>query len=252
MTAIANGIAHHGGFIPYTSTFLMFVEYARNAVRMAALMNTKHIFVYTHDSIGLGEDGPTHQPVEQLANLRMTPNIDVWRPCDQVETAIAWKFAIEKKDGPTALILSRQNLFQFDRNKEQINNITYGAYILYESKQPIDIIFISTGSEVDITLRAAQKIISLGYSVRVVSMPSTNVFDRQKNAYKEFILPSYVTKRVAVEASAKDFWYKYTGINGLIIGMETFGKSAPADVLFKKFGFTVENIVDQSKIFLKH
>ncbi|QCI16928.1 transketolase [Buchnera aphidicola (Aphis helianthi)] len=252
MTAIANGIAHHGGFIPYTSTFLMFVEYARNAVRMAALMNTKHIFVYTHDSIGLGEDGPTHQPVEQLANLRMTPNIDVWRPCDQVETAIAWKFAIEKKEGPTALILSRQNLFQFNRDKEQINNITYGAYILYESKQPIDIIFISTGSEVEITLHAAKKMISLGYSVRVVSMPSTNVFDRQKNAYKEFVLPSYATKRVAVEASAKDFWYKYVGINGLIIGMDTFGKSAPADVLFKKFGFTVENIVDQSKIFLKH
>ncbi|QFQ32831.1 transketolase [Buchnera aphidicola (Aphis fabae)] len=252
MTAIANGIAHHGGFIPYTSTFLMFVEYARNAVRMAALMNTKHIFVYTHDSIGLGEDGPTHQPIEQLANLRMTPNLDVWRPCDQVETAIAWKFAIEKKQGPTALILSRQNLSQFHRNKEQLTNISYGAYILYTSKEPIDVIFISTGSEVEITLLAAKKIISLGYSVRVISMPSNNVFDRQTNEYKECILPSYVAKRIAIEASAKDFWYKYVGINGLIIGMETFGKSAPADVLFKQFGFTVDNIVNKSKNFLKH
>ncbi|QCI18084.1 transketolase [Buchnera aphidicola (Aphis nasturtii)] len=252
MTAIANGISHHGGFIPYTSTFLMFVEYARNAVRMAALMNTKHIFVYTHDSIGLGEDGPTHQPIEQLANLRMTPNIDVWRPCDQVETAIAWKFAIEKKAGPTALILSRQNLSQIDRNDEQLNNISYGAYILYDSKKPIDVIFISTGSEIAITLLAAKKIVSLGYSVRVVSMPSNNVFDRQKNTYKELVLPSYVTKRIAIEASIKDFWYKYVGIEGLIIGMETFGKSASADILFQKFGFTVENIVNQSKNFLEH
>ncbi|QCI18655.1 transketolase [Buchnera aphidicola] len=252
MTAIANGISQHGGFIPYTSTFLMFVEYARNAVRMAALMNTKHIFVYTHDSIGLGEDGPTHQPVEQLANLRMTPNIDVWRPCDQVETAIAWKFAIEKKEGPTALILSRQNLSQLHRNNDQLNAISYGAYILYDSKQPIDVIFISTGSEVEITLLAAKEIFSLGYSVRVVSMPSNNVFDQQNKTYKEFVLPSNVTKRIAIEASAKDFWYKYVGINGLIIGMETFGKSAPADVLFEEFGFTVKNIVNKSKNFLKH
>ncbi|ALD15057.1 transketolase [Buchnera aphidicola (Aphis glycines)] len=252
MTAIANGISHHGGFIPYTSTFLMFVEYARNAVRMAALMNTKHIFIYTHDSIGLGEDGPTHQPIEQLANLRMTPNIDVWRPCDQVETATAWKFAIEKKQGPTALILSRQNLSQIDRNNEQLNSISRGAYILYESKKTIDIIFISTGSEVYITLLAAKKIMSLGYSVRVISMPSNNVFDRQENEYKEYILPSYVTKRIAIEASIKDFWYKYVGINGLIIGMKTFGKSAPADILFKNFGFTIENIVNKSKNFLQY
>ncbi|WP_348769483.1 transketolase [Buchnera aphidicola] len=252
MTAIANGISHHGGFIPYTSTFLMFVEYARNAVRMAALMNTKHIFVYTHDSIGLGEDGPTHQPIEQLANLRMTPNIDVWRPCDQVETAIAWKFAIEKKEGPTALILSRQNLSQLSRDDQQISNVSFGGYILYDSKPPIDVIFISTGSEVEITLLAAKKIVSLGYSVRVVSMPSNNVFDRQENTYKEFVLPSYVSKRIAVEASIKDFWYKYVGINGLIIGMETFGKSAPADILFEKFGFTVKNIVNKTKKFLKH
>lgn len=251
MTAIANGISHHGGFIPYTATFLMFVEYARNAVRMAALMNTKHVFVYTHDSIGLGEDGPTHQPIEQLASLRMTPNIDVWRPSDQVETAVAWKKAIEKKSGPTALILSRQNLNQFYRNSEQLDCISYGAYILYDSKTPLDVILISTGSELNITLLSAKKLVSLGYSVRVVSMPSTNVFDRQDAVYKERVLPSYVTKRIAIEASIEDFWYKYVGINGLIIGMKTFGSSAPAEDLFKKFGFTVENIVNKSIILLK-
>lgn len=251
MTAIANGIFQHGGFIPYTATFLIFVEYARNAVRMAALMNTKHIFVYTHDSIGLGEDGPTHQPIEQLASLRMTPNVDVWRPSDQVETAVAWTKAIEKKSGPTALILSRQNLEQFDRNSKQLNSISYGAYILYDSEKPLDVIFISTGSELNITLIAAKKLVSLGYSVRVVSMPSTNVFDRQDATYKEFILPSYVTKRIAIEASIEDFWYKYVGINGLIIGMKTFGDSAPAEDLFKKFGFTVENIVHKSIMLLK-
>ncbi|QCI17505.1 transketolase [Buchnera aphidicola (Acyrthosiphon lactucae)] len=251
MTAIANGISHHGGFIPYTATFLIFVEYARNAVRMAALMNTKHIFVYTHDSIGLGEDGPTHQPIEQLSSLRITPNIDVWRPSDQVETAVAWKQAIEKKSGPTALILSRQNLVQFHRNSKQLDSISYGAYILYDSEKPLDVIFISTGSELNITLISAKKLVSLGYSVRVVSMPSTNVFDRQDDNYKEFVLPSYVTKRIAIEASIEDFWYKYVGINGLIIGMKTFGDSAPAEDLFKKFGFTVENIVNKSIILLK-
>ncbi|QCI20834.1 transketolase [Buchnera aphidicola (Hyperomyzus lactucae)] len=251
MTAIANGIFHHGGFIPYTATFLMFVEYARNAVRMAALMNTKHIFVYTHDSIGLGEDGPTHQPIEQLSSLRITPNIDVWRPSDQVETAVAWKSAIEKKSGPTALILSRQNLSQFERDSKQLSSIAYGAYILHDSNKPLDIIFISTGSELNITLIAAKKLISLGYSVRVVSMPSTNVFDRQDSSYKEFILPSYVIKRVAIEASIEDFWYKYVGINGVIIGMKTFGESASAEDLFEKFGFTVENIVKKSIILLK-
>lgn len=251
MTAIANGISHHGGFIPYTATFLIFFEYARNAIRMAALMNTKHIFVYTHDSIGLGEDGPTHQPIEQLANLRMTPNIDVWRPSDQVETAIAWKNAIEKRSGPTAIILSRQILFQSNRNSKQLKNISCGAYVLYDSKELLDLILISTGSEIHITLLAAKKITSLGYSVRVVSMPSTNVFDRQDNIYKESILPSYVTKRIAVEASIEDFWYKYVGINGLIIGMKTFGESGPAEELFKKFGFTVDHIVHQSLILLQ-
>lgn len=251
MTAIANGISHHNGFIPYTATFLIFFEYARNAVRMAALMNTHHIFVYTHDSIGLGEDGPTHQPIEQLASLRMTPNVDVWRPSDQVETAIAWKHAIERKSGPTALILSRQTLFQFDRDNEQLKNVSRGAYILYDSKKSLDLILISTGSEVYITLLAAKKITSLGYSVRVISMPSTSLFDKQDNLYKEFILPSYVNKRIAIEASIEDFWYKYVGINGLIIGMKSFGESAPAEELFKKFGFSVDNIVSQSINLLK-
>ncbi|MBZ2279214.1 transketolase, partial [Buchnera aphidicola] len=250
MTAIANGISHHGGFIPYTATFLIFIEYARNAIRMAALMNTKHIFVYTHDSIGLGEDGPTHQPVEQLANLRMTPNLDVWRPSDQVETAVAWKIALEKKDGPTALIFSRQDLSQFNRNDQQLKNISRGAYILYESKKDFNIILISTGSELYITLAAAQKLVDLGYSVRVVSMPSTNVFDRQSKEYKEFLLPNKVIKRIAIEASIKDFWYKYVGLNGLVIGMKTFGDSAPIQDLLKKFGFTVDNIVKKAQILL--
>ncbi|ANZ22334.1 transketolase [Buchnera aphidicola (Diuraphis noxia)] len=251
MTAIANGIFHHGGFIPYTATFLIFFEYARNAVRMASLMDTQHIFVYTHDSIGLGEDGPTHQPIEQLSSLRMTPNLDVWRPSDQVETAVAWKNAIEKKSGPTALILSRQTLFQSARNSEQLKNISRGAYILYDSKPLLDLILISTGSEIYITLLAAEKIVSLGYSVRVVSMPSTNVFDKQDNAYKESIFPSYVKKRIAIEASIEDFWYKYVGKHGVIIGMKTFGESAPAEDLFEKFGFTVDNIVEKAIILLK-
>ncbi|QCI21414.1 transketolase [Buchnera aphidicola (Hyadaphis tataricae)] len=250
MTAIANGIFHHGGFIPYTATFLIFFEYARNAVRMAALMNTKHIFVYTHDSIGLGEDGPTHQPIEQLATLRMTPNLDVWRPSDQVETACAWKYAIEKKSGPTALILSRQMLFQSEKNLTQLKNIARGAYVLYESKALLDLIFISTGSEVHITLLAAKKIVSLGYSVRVVSMPSTDIFDRQDDTYKESVLPSNFNKKIAIEAGVEDFWYKYIGLNGVIIGMKTFGESAPAEHLFKKFGFSVDNIVNKAMMLL--
>ncbi|WP_422667550.1 transketolase [Buchnera aphidicola] len=250
MTAIANGIAQHGGFIPYTATFLIFSEYACNAVRMAALMKTKHIFVYTHDSIGLGEDGPTHQPIEQIAHLRMIPNITVWRPSDQVETAIAWKMGIEKQNGPTALILSRQNLHQFNRSSQQLKDISYGAYILYDSNKSLDIILISTGSELYITLSAAQEITSLGYSVRVVSMPSTNIFDKQDPAYKEHILPSSVKKRIAIEASIEDFWYKYVGLEGVVIGMKTFGQSGTAEDLFQKFGFTKENIIKKAQFLL--
>ncbi|WP_313159582.1 transketolase, partial [Mixta calida] len=243
MTAIANGIAHHGGFVPYTATFLMFVEYARNAARMAALMKARQIMVYTHDSIGLGEDGPTHQPVEQLASLRLTPNMSTWRPCDQVETAVAWKHAIERHNGPTALILSRQNLMQPERTPQQLADISRGGYILRDSEGAPEVILIATGSEVEITLGAAEKLTRAGHKVRVVSMPSTDLFDKQDAAYRESVLPSTVTARVAVEAGIADYWYKYVGLNGAIVGMTTFGESAPADKLFAEFGSTVENIV---------
>ena len=251
MTAIANGIAHHGGFVPYTATFLMFVEYARNAARMAALMKARQVLVYTHDSIGLGEDGPTHQPVEQLASLRLTPNMSVWRPCDQVETAVAWKHAVERHHGPTALILSRQNLAQQERTPEQLENISRGGYILQDSAGTPDVILIATGSEVEITLGAAQKLTASGHKVRVVSLPSTDLFDKQDAAYRESVLPAGVTARVAVEAGIADYWYKYAGLNGAIVGMTGFGESAPAEKLFAEFGFTVENIVSQAEALLK-
>ncbi|WP_338493936.1 transketolase [Erwinia aphidicola] len=251
MTAIANGLAHHGGFIPYTATFLMFVEYARNAVRMAALMKARQIMVYTHDSIGLGEDGPTHQPVEQLASLRVTPNMSVWRPCDQVETAVAWKHAVERHHGPTALILSRQNLAQPERTPAQLENISRGGYVLKDSDGTPEVILIATGSEVEITLGAAEKLTASGHKVRVVSLPSTDLFDAQDVAYRESVLPSGVKKRVAVEAGIADYWYKYVGLNGAIVGMTGFGESAPADKLFPEFGFTVENIVSHAEALLK-
>ena len=251
MTAIANGIAHHGGFVPYPATFLMFVEYARNAVRMAALMKARQIMVYTHDSIGLGEDGPTHQPVEQLASLRLTPNMAVWRPCDQVETAVAWKLAIERHNGPTALILSRQNLLQPERSAAQLDNIARGGYVLQDCDGTPEVILIATGSEVEITLGAAEKLTRSGHKVRVVSLPSTDMFDKQDVAYRESVLPSTVTARVAVEAGIADYWYKYVGLNGSIVGMTTFGESAPADKLFNEFGFTVENIVSHAEALLQ-
>lgn len=251
MTAIGNGIAHHGGFVPYTATFLMFVEYARNAARMAALMKARQIMVYTHDSIGLGEDGPTHQPVEQIASLRVTPNMSVWRPCDQVETAIAWQAAIERHHGPTALILSRQNLAQPERTAEQVANIKRGGYVLKECDDTPDIILIATGSEVEITLGAATKLTTGGHKVRVVSLPSTDLFDAQDAAYRESVLPSAVKARVAVEAGIADYWYKYVGLDGAIVGMTTFGESAPAEKLFAEFGFTVENIVSHAEALLK-
>ncbi|CAE6923029.1 Catalyzes the transfer of a two-carbon ketol group from a ketose donor to an aldose acceptor [Vibrio sp. B1FIG11] len=228
MTAIMNGIALHGGFVPYGATFLMFMEYARNAMRMAALMKIQNIQVYTHDSIGLGEDGPTHQPVEQMASLRLTPNMSTWRPCDQVESAVAWKLAIERKDGPSALIFSRQNLAQQERTAEQVADI-------------------AKGSEVELAVKAAEQLTAEGKKVRVVSMPSTDAFDKQDAAYRESVLPSDVTARIAVEAGIADFWYKYVGFDGRIIGMTTFGESAPADQLFEMFGFTVENVVNTAK-----
>lgn len=251
MTAIGNGIAHHGGFVPYTATFLMFVEYARNAARMAALMKARQILVYTHDSIGLGEDGPTHQPVEQIASLRLTPNMSVWRPCDQVETAVAWKAAVERHHGPTALILSRQNLLQPERTPEQIENIKRGGYVLKNCDGTPEVILIATGSEIEITLGAAEKLTSGGHKVRVVSLPSTDLFDAQDAAYRESVLPSGVKARVAVEAGIADYWFKYVGLDGAIVGMTTFGESAPASQLFPEFGFTVENIVSHAEALLK-
>ncbi|TOE79384.1 transketolase [Vibrio parahaemolyticus] len=247
MTAIMNGIALHGGFVPYGATFLMFMEYARNAMRMAALMKIQNIQVYTHDSIGLGEDGPTHQPVEQMASLRLTPNMNTWRPCDQVESAVAWKLAIERKDAPTALIFSRQNLAQQPRSAEQVADIAKGAYILKDSEGKPELILIATGSEVELAVKAAEQLTAEGKKVRVVSMPSTDAFDKQDAAYREAVLPSDVTARIAIEAGIADFWYKYVGFDGRIIGMTTFGESAPADQLFEMFGFTVENVVNTAK-----
>ncbi|EPZ2379601.1 transketolase [Vibrio parahaemolyticus] len=247
MTAIMNGIALHGGFVPYGATFLMFMEYARNAMRMAALMKIQNIQVYTHDSIGLGEDGPTHQPVEQIASLRLTPNMNTWRPCDQVESAVAWKLAIERKDAPTALIFSRQNLAQQPRSAEQVADIAKGGYILKDSDGKPELILIATGSEVELAVKAAEQLTVEGKKVRVVSMPSTDAFDKQDAAYREAVLPSDVTARIAIEAGIADFWYKYVGFDGRIIGMTTFGESAPADQLFEMFGFTVENVVNTAK-----
>ncbi len=247
MTAIMNGIALHGGFVPYGATFLMFMEYARNAMRMAALMKIQNIQVYTHDSIGLGEDGPTHQPVEQIASLRLTPNMSTWRPCDQVESAVAWKLAIERRDGPSALIFSRQNLAQQERDAEQVANIAKGGYILKDCEGQPELIFIATGSEVQLAVEAAAQLTTEGKAVRVVSMPATDAFDKQDEAYRESVLPSAVTKRVAIEAGIADFWFKYVGLNGKIIGMTTFGESAPAEELFKMFGFTTENAVKTAK-----
>ncbi|ORT52108.1 transketolase [Vibrio sp. qd031] len=244
MTAIMNGLALHGGYVPYGATFLMFMEYARNAMRMAALMKIQNIQVYTHDSIGLGEDGPTHQPVEQMASLRVTPNMSTWRPCDQVESAVAWKLAIERKDGPTALIFSRQNLAQQDRDAAQVADIAKGAYILKDCAAKPELILIATGSEVELAVNAADKLTAEGKQVRVVSMPSTDAFDKQDAAYRESVLPSDVTARIAIEAGIADYWYKYVGFDGRIIGMTTFGESAPAGQLFEMFGFTVENVVN--------
>ena len=247
MSAIMNGATLHGGLIPYGATFLMFMEYARNAVRMAALMKQRSIFVYTHDSIGLGEDGPTHQPVEQIASLRLTPNMSTWRPCDQVESAVAWKYAIERKDGPTSLIFSRQNLAQMDRTEQQLADVAKGGYVLKDAAGTPDLLLIATGSEVELAMQAASELEAKGRKVRVVSIPATDVFDAQSSEYKESVLPSAVTRRVAVEAGIADYWYKYVGLNGKIIGMNTFGESAPAELLFKEFGFTVENVVAQAE-----
>ncbi len=243
MSAIMNGIALHGGLIPFGATFLMFSEYARNALRMASLMKIRSIFVYTHDSIGLGEDGPTHQPVEQIATLRLIPGIQVWRPCDAVETTVSWKAAFERQHGPSILVFSRQNLPHIPRTQAQIEAISRGGYVLSDSEGKPDAIIIATGSEVELALKAAEQLTAAGKKIRVVSMPSTNIFDAQDAAYRESVLPSAVTKRVAVEAGVTDGWWKYVGTNGKIVGLDRFGESAPAGQLFKEFGFTVENVV---------
>ena len=243
MSAIMNGIALHGGFIPFGATFLMFSEYARNALRMASLMKIRSIFVYTHDSIGLGEDGPTHQPVEQTATLRLIPGIQVWRPCDAVETTVSWKSAFERQDGPSILVFSRQNLPHVPRTEQQIADISRGGYVISDSVGQPEAIIIATGSEVELALKAADELKAAGKNIRVVSMPSTNIFDAQDADYRESVLPSSVTKRVAVEAGVTDGWWKYVGTNGKIVGLDRFGESAPAGQLFKEFGFTVENVV---------
>lgn len=243
MAAMMNGVALHGGLIPFGATFLMFSEYARNALRMAALMKIRSIFVFTHDSIGLGEDGPTHQPIEQTATLRLIPNMHVWRTCDAVETAISWKAAIERKDGPSTLVFSRQNLPHVPRTAEQIAAVSRGGYILSDSEGQPEAIVIATGSEVELALKAAAELTAKGKKIRVVSMPSTNVFDAQDAAYRDSVLPPSVTKRVAVEAGVSDGWWKYVGSNGRVVGLDRFGESAPAGQLFKEFGFTVENVV---------
>jgi transketolase len=243
MAAIMNGVALHGGLVPYGATFLIFMEYCRNAVRMAALMKQRSILVFTHDSIGLGEDGPTHQPVEQLASLRTTPNMSTWRPADTVESAVAWKAALERTDGPTALVFSRQALPHQDRDGAQLQNVAKGGYILSDSDGTLDLILIATGGELGIAQDAAAELREKGNKVRVVSMPSTDTFDAQSAAYKQEVLPLEVTNRVAVEAGIADYWYKYVGLDGRIVGMTTFGESAPAGDLFKEFGFTVDNIV---------
>ncbi len=241
MSAIMNGLALHGGFIPFGATFLMFSEYARNALRMAALMKIQSIFVFTHDSIGLGEDGPTHQAIEQIPTLRMIPGMSVWRPCDTVESAVCWKDAIERRDGPSCLIFSRQGLPHQARTSEQIANISKGGYILKDCDGTPDAIIIATGSEVALAMGAAEELSDR--KIRVVSMPSTTAFDAQDEAYRESVLPAGVTARVAVEAAVTDGWYKYVGLNGKVIGIDRFGESAPAGLLFKEFGFTVENVV---------
>ncbi len=243
MSAIMNGIALHGGFIPYGATFLIFMEYARNAVRMSALMKQRCIFVYTHDSIGLGEDGPTHQPVEQLTSLRSTPDLNTWRPCDTVESAVAWTSAIQRQDGPSALIFSRQSLKHQERNAQQLSDISRGAYILLEPHLDPELIIVATGSEVGLAIDAAQKLADQGKHVRVVSMPCSEIFEQQPEEYREAVFPKKVSRRLAVEAAHRDYWYKYVGLRGRIVGMDTFGESAPSGDLLREFGFTVENVI---------
>jgi transketolase len=244
MSAIMNGIAAHGGFIPYGGTFLTFSDYARNAVRMACLMRIRVIYVYTHDSIGLGEDGPTHQPIEHLASLRVIPHMDLWRPCDAVETAAAWGVAVDNRDGPTLLIFTRQACNHQARTPTQVANIGRGGYVLIEAPRDPEAIVIATGSEVGIAAEAVRAMTAKGRKVRLVSMPSTNKFDAQDQGYKDSVLPPKVTRRVAVEAGVRSDWYRYVGLNGQVVGIDHFGASAPAKILFPQFGFTPEKVIE--------
>ena len=243
MSAISNGIELHGGFKTYGATFLVFADYMRNGMRMSALMKQPAIYVLTHDSIGLGEDGPTHQPIEHVASLRLIPNMALWRPCDAVESLVSWKMAIESTDQPSSLVFSRQGLAHQERSQEQIKNIEKGGYVLVDCDATPDVILIATGSEVALAVESAKKLTEQGKAVRVVSMPSTSHFDAQDAAYKESVLPSSVATRVAIEAGISDYWYKYVGIQGAVVGMTTFGESAPAGELFEHFGFNVDNVV---------
>jgi transketolase len=242
MTAMMNGLSLHGGFRPYGGTFLVFSDYARNAVRLAAIMHQGIVLVYTHDSIGLGEDGPTHQPVEHVASLRLIPNVSLWRPCDALESAVAWVAAVERRTGPTAVILTRQALPQQSRTREQGMNIHRGGYVLVEPVGAPEAIVIATGSEVSIATEAVGALNAAGRRVRLVSMPSTDVFDHQDAAYRESVLPATVTRRVAVEAGATALWWKYVGSNGRVIGIDRFGASGKAPDLFRHFGLTAEHV----------
>ena len=244
MTAINNGIALHGGFIPYGGTFLIFSDYARNAIRMSALMKQRNIHVLTHDSIGLGEDGPTHQAIEQGPSLRLIPNLSVWRPCDTVETAFAWQQALARRDGPTALLLSRQNLEHQARSEEQMANIARGGYVLLDSRGEPELILIATGSEVSLAVNVANQLNAQGHNIRVVSMPCTDRFDAQDTAYRDSVLPPACRKRIAIEAGISDYWYKYVGLEGRVLGMTTYGESAPGKAVFEYFGFTETRLIE--------
>ena len=245
MSAIANGIALHGGFIPYVGTFLTFLDYARNAVRLSAMMRQQVIYVYTHDSLGLGEDGPTHQPVEHATILRITPHMSTWRPADEVETAVAWKMALQRHDGPTSLLLSRQALPALVRDEKALANVERGGYILLDSTSFPSLILIATGSEVTLAVQAAKLLQQQGVSTRVVSMPCVDRFEAQTAEYKESVLPRKVLRRFAIEAGASAFWYRYVGSKGRVLGLDEFGVSAPAADAFNAYGFTVDNIITQ-------
>jgi transketolase len=252
MTAISNGLHLHGGYRPFTGTFLIFMEYARNAVRLAALMELPNIFVYTHDSVAVGEDGPTHQPVEQLANLRTTPNLATWRPCDTVESAVAWKSAIASRSTPTALVFTRQKTTAQVRSEEAFANIERGGYVLYEPAQSPQVALIATGSEVGITLQAAQTLAAQGIAARVVSMPCEEVFAAQDSAYQQSVLPQNLRARVAVEAGHPDTWFKYVGLDGAVVGIDRFGLSAPGAQALEAMGITAEHVVAQALRVLGH